>query len=116
MRTRVYVAGPISQGGLQENIDRAREATRQLMAAGFAPWCPQLSCFLAGNEPSAGAGFSHAEWLEVDLPWVAAADAVLRLPGESRGADQEVVLARELGIPVYLSVDELVKLPPQPRR
>jgi hypothetical protein len=34
-------------------------------------------------------------------------DAVLRLPGESTGADNDVRIARERGIPVYHSIDEL---------
>nr|WP_211244218.1 hypothetical protein [Actinospica robiniae] len=34
-------------------------------------------------------------------------DAVLRLPGESRGADQDVAIARERGIPVYTSLDQI---------
>jgi hypothetical protein len=34
-------------------------------------------------------------------------DAVLRLAGESRGADQDVAIARDRGIPVYYSLDEI---------
>lgn len=34
-------------------------------------------------------------------------DAVLRIPGESRGADLDVAKARELGIPVYSTVEEI---------
>jgi len=34
-------------------------------------------------------------------------DAVLRIPGDSRGADMDVARARELGLPVYFDVDEL---------
>lgn len=34
-------------------------------------------------------------------------DAVLRLPGASRGADMDVARARALGLTVVLSVDEL---------
>ena len=34
-------------------------------------------------------------------------DAVLRIAGESRGADQDVALARELGLPVFTDVSEL---------
>jgi len=34
-------------------------------------------------------------------------DAVLRLPGESRGADQDVAIARERGIPVYTDISEV---------
>jgi NAD-dependent oxidoreductase involved in siderophore biosynthesis len=32
---------------------------------------------------------------------------VLRLPGESSGADKDVEIAQELGLPVYRSVEEI---------
>jgi hypothetical protein len=38
-------------------------------------------------------------------------DAVLRLPGASRGADMDVERARALGLPVYTRVDELPQRP-----
>ena len=34
-------------------------------------------------------------------------DAVLRLPGESTGADQDVAIAEQRGIPVYHRVEEI---------
>ena len=34
-------------------------------------------------------------------------DAVLRIPGESKGADQDVRIARERGLPVFHSVEEI---------
>jgi hypothetical protein len=34
-------------------------------------------------------------------------DAVLRLPGASRGADQDVLIANRLGLPVYRDVSEI---------
>jgi hypothetical protein len=34
-------------------------------------------------------------------------DAVLRIPGESKGADGDVELAGKLGLPVYHRLDEL---------
>lgn len=34
-------------------------------------------------------------------------DGVLRLPGDSRGADQDVAIARERGLPVWFSVEEI---------
>lgn len=40
-------------------------------------------------------------------------DALLRLPGESAGADLEAAQAGGLGIPVFRSVEELLEaLPP----
>lgn len=108
-RKRVYVAGPISRGDLQHNIDQSREASRELMRAGLAPLNPMLTCFADSNTPSASAGFDHATWLSCDLSWVAVADALLRLPGESTGADAEVAFARQSGVPVFYSVPETVE-------
>ena len=34
-------------------------------------------------------------------------DAVLRLPGESKGAENDVRIARERGIPVYFDISEI---------
>jgi len=34
-------------------------------------------------------------------------DAVLRIPGASRGADQDVARAREMRLPVFTSVEEI---------
>ena len=34
-------------------------------------------------------------------------DAVLRLPGESTGADQDVAIAQERGIPVYTRIEDV---------
>ncbi len=108
-RLRVYLAGPISKGGLAANIKQGTDAAVTLMRAGFAPFCPQLTCYMGGDLPAAApAGFSHDDWLGVNLQWVAVSDAVLRLPGESVGADREVACADELGIPVYDSMPFLI--------
>jgi hypothetical protein len=39
-------------------------------------------------------------------------DAVLRIPGESKGADQDVRIALERGLPVFHSVEEIPVLNP----
>ena len=38
---------------------------------------------------------------------LACCDAVLRIPGESRGADLDVARARRLGLPIFTDVSEL---------
>lgn len=103
LRPRVYIAGPMSQGDRVANLNAALVAYRELLRLGYAPLCPQLSFFVDGLF-----GFSWAEWLGSDLPWVAASNMVLRLPGESRGADHETRLAGLLGIPIFGSVEDLV--------
>lgn len=123
MRKRVYVAAPISRGNLTTNLHQAFRAGMSLLSAGFAPLVPHGSCFW-GNRlvaaPSVGpqgvafrpekfsADVPHQVWLDIDLPWVAVADAVLRLPGESTGADMEVEFAIENGIPVFRSLPDLI--------
>jgi hypothetical protein len=39
-------------------------------------------------------------------------DAVLRLPGESHGADNDVAVARRRGLPVYTHIDEIPRATP----
>lgn len=93
---RVYVAGPMTKGDKEENLSRAIAAGEQLMAAGLAPHVPQCTYCWSDN-------FSHAheEWMRIDLPWVEAADAVVRLSGESKGADMETAAAEKAGVPVF---------------
>lgn len=104
MRKRVYIAHAISLGDRVQNVADAVKAMRDLFYAGYAPFCPGLSSYVQDQLQ-----FSHSDWLELDLPWVAACDAVLRLPGESVGADREVALARSLSVPVFDSIGELRK-------
>ena len=112
-RIRVYIAGPITKGDLQTNVNNARQTGMRLLKAGFAPMVPHLTCFMGGNTPEVlPNGTVHEDWYAADLPWVAVSDAVLRLPGESTGADLETGLALRLGIPVYYSADELIAQPP----
>lgn len=105
MRNKVYISGPITKGERNFNLYQAHVAHLALLQAGYAPFNPILTMQL----PFAWDGMvSHDAWLEADRPWVLASDAVLRLPGESTGADQEVAWAEEAGIPVYHSVLEII--------
>jgi len=115
MRTRVYVAGPITKGDLATNIRKATETGIALMRVGYAPLVPHLTCYMAGNTPEVlPAGTVHEDWYGIDLPWVAVSQAVLRLPGESRGADLEEEQARLFGVPVFYSISDLLDgMPPK---
>ena len=103
-RPRVYISGPLTgSGNILENVERAMHAARTLIDAGCSPFCPHLSYHLDPAEE-----LSHATWMEIDLPWMYAAQAVLRLPGESRGADIETARAKDLKIPVFHSLADLI--------
>jgi len=76
-----------------------------LLLAGYAPLNPMTTMQLPFAYDNS---LTHADWLDSDHPWVLSADAILRLPGESTGADMEVAWAQEAGIPVYYSMEEIV--------
>lgn len=95
-RLRVYVAGPISQGDVFENVTAAIRVGKQMVKDGLAPYIPHLDAFMF-----AGDDISWNAYLEWDFEWASLAEALYRLPGPSQGADHEVSMALEHGIPVF---------------
>ena len=102
MRPLVYVAGPYSDDPVG-NTRRAITAADQLLNAGIVPYVPHLSMFWDLLHPR-----PYADWLELDLEVVRRCDAVLRLSGNSPGADREVAFAESEWVPVLYSVDETI--------
>jgi hypothetical protein len=102
---RVYVAGPITQGGHTSNLRQALDAGAQLIDVGFQPFIPHESMLLALRHPE----ISYERYLEMDFAWIDVCEALLRLPGESPGADREVEYAKTMQIPVVYSVAELIE-------
>lgn len=107
MRKRIYIAGPMSQGDKLANLNQALVAYRELLQKGYAPLCPQLAFFVDTLLP-----FDWQTWIDADLPWVSVADAVLRLPGASEGADAEVRTANAAGTPVFNNIGRLLEIMP----
>lgn len=95
-RPRVYVSGPITMGNRNHNLFQALEVHERLIVCGFAPLNPMMT-MLCPFEPR----IRHDAWISVDLAWVQVSDMVLRLPGASKGGDQEVAYAESIGCPVY---------------
>ena len=100
-RLRVYVAGPISKGDVLRNIHRGIEWGARLFKDGLAPYIPHLDGYMTFAAANEAAGSEWKALLEWDLEWVAQSEAIFRLAGESKGADRQVELALELGIPVF---------------
>lgn len=100
---RVYVAGPYTHGDVAVNVKTALDAAIALLDAGFAPYVPHLTHFLHMMHPR-----PYKDWIALDLEWLPVCDALIRLHGESPGADREVAEAQRLGIPVYQSVAALI--------
>lgn len=100
---RVYVAGPYTAD--PETCTRAAiEVGDRLLDLGFAPFVPHLSHYWNTQHTE----HEYEAWMRLDLAWVETADVLLRIPGESPGADREVKHARVHGIPVVTSVEDLL--------
>lgn len=102
MMIRVYVAGPITKGNVMHNIYNAIKVGDELLAHGFVPFVPHVTCLWDIVSPH-----SYEEWCKWDDEWLKQCHCVLRMVGESTGADAECELAKNLGMPVFYSYIEL---------
>ena len=98
----IYIAGPISKGDQPVNIRQGIDAGLQLLRLGYCPYIPHLDFLLRLVKP-----ITWEECLAWDEAWLLKCDALLRLPGESKGADREVQFALAHKIPVYFSIELL---------
>jgi len=112
----ILIAGPYRSGTgddparMEANLKRLEEASWPIFQKGHVPmigeWVALPVWHTAGGKavgdtlydrilhPAAGRLLEHC-------------DAVLRLPGESRGAENDVRIARQRGIPVYFDIAEI---------
>ena len=98
---RIYIAGPLGTGDREADVRAAIEAGDELLTHGFAPYIPHLNHYWHEVFPH-----EWEEWMQLDKEWLLLCDAVVRLFGESKGADIECEVARGIPIPVYGSVAE----------
>jgi len=112
----ILIAGPYRSGTaddpalMQRNLERLQEAAWPIFAAGHLPmigeWValPVLSSAGANGplDPLAEqVMYPTAERLLMHCT------AVLRLPGESKGADQDVAIAQDRGLPIYYRLEDV---------
>lgn len=100
---KIYVAAPYTKGDVAVNVKTAMDMASKLIELGYAPFCPHLTHFLHMAHPQ-----PYETWLELDNAFLPHCDALLRLDGESSGADKEVAFAISLGIPVFYSLGDLI--------
>lgn len=109
----ILIAGPYRSGtdgepaAIARNLARLEEAAAPLHRLGHIPMIGEWVALPVLR------GLDAAEEAEGDVMYDVAArllqhcDGVLRLPGASTGADNDVAIARERGLPVYFSIDEV---------
>jgi len=96
-RPLVYVAGPYTQGSLDDNIRNAVLVADVLeLTFNCAPFIPHLFHFWELMSPR-----PYESWLALDFDMLERCDALIRIEGHSPGGDREVKYAEQLGIPVF---------------
>lgn len=93
----IYIAGPYSHPDPVANTHAAvRHGLMLRESYDVAVIIPHLSLVAQLVGPR-----NDEFWYNLDLDVLAHCDGLVRIPGASRGADREVIVADELGIPVF---------------
>lgn len=99
---KVYIASPYTLGDIAVNVKNQMDIADQLIGAEYAPFVPLYSHFQHMAHPR-----PYEDWVKLDNEWVTVCDCVLRLPGESKGADAEVQLALDNNMLIFYSIQQL---------
>lgn len=111
----ILIAGPYRSGtggdpaAMAVNLARLEEAAWPVFEAGHVPMIGEWVALpvLASAGATVDDDLAEAVLYPTAQRLLRHCDAVLRLPGASTGADQDVATARELGLPVYADVREI---------
>lgn len=101
-KIKIYIASPYTIGDQINNVRTQMIVFETLHSFGMMPFAPLWGSFQNLVFP-----YTREEWLEWCSTWVKSCDCLLRLPGESKGADEEVRVAIMNSIPVYYSIDQV---------
>jgi hypothetical protein len=112
----ILIAGPYRSGTnddpalMKKNLESLESVALPLFRMGHIPmigeWVALPLLSLAGCKKP-----GDAAWEEILYPvahrLIAKCDAVLRLEGESKGADEDVRKAKELGLKIYYRLEDI---------
>ena len=112
----ILIAGPYRSGTnddpklMEQNLKNLEAMALPLFRKGHVPligeWLALPLIQMAGSERP-----GDEAWNEIQYPvahrLLDKCDAVFRIAGESKGADNDVKIAREKGIPVYFDLNEV---------
>jgi hypothetical protein len=111
----ILIAGPYRSGTnddptlMEKNLNYLESVALPLFRAGHIPMIGEwvaLPLMRVGGSKKPGDDVYNEIAYPVAERLLRKCDAVLRLPGESKGADQDVKIALERGLKVFYSLDE----------
>lgn len=98
----VYIAGPYTGGNVEENVRNAILAAHAVLDLGLTPFVPHLCHYLHAVKER-----GYEDWMRFDFVWLEKNDSLWRIPGESPGAEREIVRMKALVRPIFYSLEEL---------
>jgi len=112
----IMVSGPYRGGTnddptlIKNNLEKLEEFALEIFNKGHVPivgeWLALPLIKLAGSQK-----IGDEQWERIQYPiahrMLEKCDAVLRIKGESKGADQDVMIAKERGLIIYYHIDEI---------
>lgn len=112
----IMICGPYRSGTnddpelIRRNMDNLEAMALPIFRKGHIPmigeWVALPLMHLAGSK-----AMGDEIWTEMQYPvahrLLEKCDAILRIPGASRGADQDVEVARARGLKIYYHLDEI---------
>ena len=112
----ILIAGPYRSGTnddavlMQKNLDRLESVALPLFRLGHIPmigeWVALPLLHLAGSKKPGDAAYEEILY-PVAQRLLTKCDAVLRLEGESKGADEDVRIAKERGLKIYYHLEDV---------
>ena len=111
---RIYIAGPYAPTDTtlhnasrkaQQNVDKAIEVANALIEKGHYVFVPHLSHYIHIHY-SCKRDY-HEWWYKEDNTFLEHWAEALFFIGESKGANQELELARKKGLVIFTSLDEV---------
>jgi hypothetical protein len=114
----ILIAGPYRSGTnddptlIQQNLDRLEAMALPLFRAGHIPiigeWLALPLIKAAGSKKPGDEIYQEISYPIAHRLLTESCDAVLRIEGASTGADNDVKLAKELGLKVYYRLEEIL--------
>lgn len=114
---RIYVAGKYSTNDkgdpaniieVMDNIRKGQKAALDVLRLGYIPFCPWFDWqfLLLDDEP-----ITIKQFQNYSMSWLEVSDSVYVISGEGNGGgvDAELNRAKELGLPVFRSIDEIIR-------
>ena len=112
----ILIAGPYRSGTnndpqlIQQNMDKLESVALPLFRMGHTPmigeWVALPLLKLAGSKEPGDAPYWEIQY-PVAHRLLQKCDAILRLDGDSKGADEDVRIAKELGLKVFYNLEDV---------